>query len=104
MKYQRDRQTGQTDRTDSTHCIPIFSIYPRNVTVHVPSPPLRVVTIISPFRAPGPVRQRIFVDDFHSAHDKQLQPQIVKPEHNVANNKLYKTLILASSHRLDHHY
>lgn len=52
---------------------------PLNVTLHVPIPPARVVTITSPLPLIGPDIAIILLGLFHSADNRQSKPQIVIP-------------------------
>lgn len=52
---------------------------PLNCTVDVPSPPERVVTIMSPRPLQGPDLATILFLLFHSADRRQSQPQILRP-------------------------
>lgn len=50
-------------------------------TVEVPSPPDLVVTLISPLSSlAGPTRQTILLADIHSAVNRQLWPQMDRPD------------------------
>lgn len=59
--------------------LPIWMKYPRNPTVELPTPPVPVVTIMSPLPLPGPVRAIILLEVFHSAESKQFTPHILRP-------------------------
>ena len=48
--------------------------------VQLPTPPERVVGMISPSPIAGPVRAIILLGVFHSAERIQSAPQMVKPE------------------------
>lgn len=63
-----------------THrCLPWTVCLPLNCTVEVPSPPDRVVTMMSPRPLHGPERATILFLLFHSQDSKQSQPHIFNP-------------------------
>ena len=67
--------------------LPICMKNPLKPTVQLPTPPDLVVTMISPFPFPGPVRAIILLLDFHSADNIQSTPQIFKPGINIIIHK-----------------
>ena len=62
--------------------------------MHVPTPPDRVVTIMSPFPLACPVLATILFGDFHSADNIQSIPHIRKPVKMTQQNSLDIRLII----------
>ena len=60
----------------------MISLIPVNLTVQVPRPPDRVVTITSPFPMAGPDTQMILFGDTHSAERVQSRLHIITPNKN----------------------